>query len=275
MQTYPNYTKTEKRIFQYIMDHQDEVVYDSAQTLADKTMSSPAAIIRFSKNLGFKGFTELKVELASDTNKVKSSSFNDIINNNDSLETILKKSLQAEIKAIEATYDMIDYQSITEAIHAIQKAKKIYLVGIGSSAISCQDFAQKLVRIQKDPIFYSDFHLQITSMTYMSKDDVVIGISYGGHTKEVIKAMKFAKELGATTIGITQLSKTPLQKYLDIKLYVPTIEQNLRLGALSSRNSTLATIDILYLGLISSDLESYKMKLRATRAAVQQVINQK
>lgn len=271
MSSYPTYTKTEKRIYEYIIDHIDEVVYDTAQTLADKTMTSPSAIIRFSKNLGYRGFTELKVDLASESSNVKTQSFSEQINSGDALDVIIKKTRTSDIQAIEETYDLIHLESMKKAVSAIQKAKKVYLIGVGSSGICCEDLYQKLLRIQKDVFFEPNYHLLITGMTFMSKEDVIIGISYSGRTGEVNKAMKFAKEIGATTIGITQLPKNPLQKYLDIQLSVPTIEKDLRLGAVTSRNSALILIDLLYLGLIANDLDSYKTKLKATRAAVKQI----
>lgn len=60
------YTDTEKRIAEYILENKDEVVNFSSQHFAKEINSSAAAIVRFSKKIGYNGFTHLKVELARD-----------------------------------------------------------------------------------------------------------------------------------------------------------------------------------------------------------------
>lgn len=57
-----SYTSTEKLIAKYILEHGNEILNYSAQTLGEKTNTSAAAIIRFSKKIGFKGFSDLKME---------------------------------------------------------------------------------------------------------------------------------------------------------------------------------------------------------------------
>ena len=54
-----NLTKNEKKLSTYILENVNEVIYDSIQSIASKTNTSPAAIIRFSKKLGYNGFSEL------------------------------------------------------------------------------------------------------------------------------------------------------------------------------------------------------------------------
>lgn len=59
-------TETEKEIAQYIIEHPEHVLDDSAMKLGEKTHSSSAAIVRFAKKLGYTGFPQLKIELAKD-----------------------------------------------------------------------------------------------------------------------------------------------------------------------------------------------------------------
>ena len=59
-----SYTSTEKVIAKYILENAADVLKCSAQSLGEKTGTSAAAIIRFSKKLGYNGFSELKMSLA-------------------------------------------------------------------------------------------------------------------------------------------------------------------------------------------------------------------
>ena len=49
-----NLTETEKEIAQYILNHTESVLDESAIKLGEKTHSSSAAIVRFAKKLGYK-----------------------------------------------------------------------------------------------------------------------------------------------------------------------------------------------------------------------------
>lgn len=262
-----NFTKSEKKISNYIIENVNAIIYGSVQDIAAKTNTSPAAVIRFSKKLGYNGFTELKLDLAKD-NTEEIPLFSEKISEKDSLKTIVKKSLASDTSAVQQTYKLLRIETLNDAVQAMKKAKRIYLFGISSSGICCYDLAQKLSRVGYDVVFYNDFHMQLAATTYITKDDVALAVSYSGNTKEINVAMEHAKSQGATTISITQFIKSPLLKFSDLILYVPSQEKDLRLGAVSSRNSSLILTDLLYLGMIVDELDEYKRNLISSRNLV-------
>ena len=262
-----NLTNTEKRISEYILDKKNDVIYSSIQDIALKINTSPAAIIRFSKKLGYSGFSDLKLNLAKDDSDTIPL-FSEKIQSKDSLESIIEKSKTADLLVVEQTYKLLKLDTFKDAVKALKTANKIYLFGIGSSGLCCYDFTQKLSRIGYNVVCYSDFHMQLAATTYITKEDVALAISYSGNTKEVNIAMEYSKEKEAKTIAITQFIKSPLLKLSDLALYIPTQEKYLRLGAVSSRNSSLILTDLLYLGMITEDLDFYKENLISSRVLV-------
>ncbi|MGC8479394.1 MAG: D-sedoheptulose-7-phosphate isomerase [Candidatus Micrarchaeia archaeon] len=105
---------------------------------------------------------------------------------------------------------------------------KILIMGNGGSAADAQHIAAELVgRFEKErkPLFAMALHSNTSSMTAIANDygyeyvyqrqveafakpnDIVIGISTSGNSKNIILAMKKAKELGCITIGMTGTSK--------------------------------------------------------------------
>lgn len=262
-----NFTKTEEKLARYIIENVNNIVYTSVQDIAAKTNISPAAVIRFSKKLGYNGFAELKIDLAKD-NTEEVPLFSEKICQNDSLKTIVKKSKASDTSAVEQTYKLLRIETLNDAVQAMKNAKRIYLFGIGSSGICCYDLAQKLSRVGYDIVFYNDFHIQLAATTYITNEDVALAISYSGNTKEINVAMEHAKNQGAATISITQFIKSPLLKFSDLVLYIPSQEKDLRLGAVSSRNASLILTDLLYLGMITGELDNYKKNLIASRNLV-------
>ena len=73
---YDDMGKAEKKIADWIMKHQGEILPLSITELAEQCKSSEASIVRFSKRLGFAGYQELKISLARET---KSNIINAII----------------------------------------------------------------------------------------------------------------------------------------------------------------------------------------------------
>ena len=166
-----NLTKTEEKLSQYIIENVNGIIYDSIQDIAAKTNTSPAAVIRFSKKLGYNGFAELKLDLAKD-NTEEIPLFSEKICEKDSLKTIVKKSMVSDTSTVEQTYKLLRIETLNNAVHAMKRAKRIYLFGISSSGICCYDLAQKLSRVGYDVVFYNDFHMQLAATTYITKDDV-------------------------------------------------------------------------------------------------------
>lgn len=263
-----NFTDGERKIADYILENKDDVINFSAQELADRVDGSAAGVVRFSKKLGFKGFTNLKVELAKD-NEEFNNDFNEIIREDDDIKVMVKKAITANITTLEKTSSLINFDSLSEAIEILKNSKKKYIYGIGASGLVALDFQYKLLRIKKEAIYNLDSHIQLATASIIDKEDVAIGISYSGETREVTLAIDEAKRIGAKTIAITKLGRNnKLSKSADISLYIPNEEKEMRLGAISSRISALTLIDLLYLGIVKSDISSTREHLKETRILI-------
>ncbi|AMC93037.1 hypothetical protein AOC36_03275 [Erysipelothrix larvae] len=249
-----DFTDTEKKIADYIVVEKSHVINYSVQELAKKTNTSPAAVVRFSKKIGYKGYMNLKVDLAQDikNDRVKT---DNIVREDDEISVLIQKAKNSSLDTLDKTYQLLDEDLLLHAILTMRHAKRIFLLGIGGSAIVCYDLHQKLLRVNVDSRFEMDYHVQLAALNHITKDDVCIAISYSGDTEEIVYALKYAKEQGAKTIGITRFGKTPIQKYLNIALQIPHTEKEYRLGSILSRFSFLAVTDLLYYGVVQESLD--------------------
>lgn len=140
---------------------------------------------------------------------------------------------------------------------ALEQAKHVYLFGVGGSAIVCDDFIHKLMRIGKPSNYCPDIHLQKTFIPAMTQEDLAIFVLYSGETKGIVTAAKWAKEMNIPSVAITQSAYNKLGKLVDHVLTVPSQDQALRIGAMSSRYSSLIVVDLLYYGLVKRNKEEY------------------
>lgn len=271
-QNYSDFTDREKLIAEYFLSNEESVINMSAKEIGELTSTSAATVVRFSKKLGFSSLNEMKLGLTISSNEQeKSASFKYLDKELKTRDVIygVKDSIDS---VMEKTVKLVNEKDLEKATELLLNAKNIYIYSVGVSGLVGLDFYYKLSRINKRCIVHSDTHLQITSSVLMEKGDVAVAISYSGSTNEVIKCVENANKNNIPVISITKASiNNELEKLSDITLKVPFVEKSLREGAMSSRISQLAIIDMLFIGMAKNNLEEVEQKLILTRNAVKEL----
>ena len=269
---YRKLTKSEKKVADYFIDNYKDAINESTQSIAVATDTSPATVIRFVKTLKFDGLQQLKLAIAADMDSQKPDITDEIIHQKDGLSEIVEKNKRNLINSIERLYALMDLKLIEKSVDAIDSAKKVYLFGVGASGIVCYDINYKLSRIGKNVVFNNDIHLQLVNLNFITKEDACVCVSYSGNTKETVLVAEIAKKAGAKTVGICCYGRNELSKICDITLRVPHDERELRLGAISSRNTTLTLLDTIYLAIthrhypdVLNDIESTRDLIKKLR----------
>ena len=268
---YSKLTKSEQRVADYFINNYKEAINESTQSIALITNTSPATVIRFVKTMKFEGIQQLKLALAADIDSDRKYICDEIINQKDGLEEIIEKNKRNIVNSIEKLYALMDMDLMKQAIDAIDSARKIYLFGVGASGIVCYDINYKLSRIGKDVVFNNDIHLQLVNLNFIKKEDTCVCISYSGNTRETVLVAEIAKKAGAKTVGICCYGKNELSNICDITLRVPQDERELRLGAISSRNTTLTLLDMIYLAITHRHYPDVLQDIESTRDLIKKL----
>lgn len=268
---YSKLTKSEQRVADYFITNYKEAINESTQSIALITNTSPATVIRFVKTMKFEGIQQLKLALAADIDLDRKYICDEIIHQKDGLEEIIEKNKRNIVNSIEKLYALMDMDLMKQAIDAIDSARKIYLFGVGASGIVCYDINYKLSRIGKDVVFNNDIHLQLVNLNFIKKEDTCVCISYSGNTRETVLVAEIAKKAGVKTVGICCYGKNELSNICDITLRVPQDERELRLGAISSRNTTLTLLDMIYLAITHRHYPDVLQDIESTRDLIKKL----
>ena len=268
---YSKLTKSEQRVADYFIANYKEAINESTQSIALITNTSPATVIRFVKTMKFEGIQQLKLALAADIDSDRKYICDEIIHQKDGLEEIIEKNKRNIVNSIEKLYALMDMDLMKQAIDAIDSARKIYLFGVGASGIVCYDINYKLSRIGKDVVFNNDIHLQLVNLNFIKKEDTCVCISYSGNTRETVLVAEIAKKACAKTVGICCYGKNELSNICDITLRVPQDERELRLGAISSRNTTLTLLDMIYLAITHRHYPDVLQDIESTRDLIKKL----
>ncbi len=269
-QGYQSLKPSEQKAASYILNHPERILDMAIAELAKETSVSEATIIRMCRSLYFKGYKDLKLSISASINQLEQSfyQYRDI-SPDASLPEIIQYVTENNIASIKSTLAILHEEKIQEAIHELDKARKIIVVGVGASAIVAQDFEQKLKRIDRWCEVFTDSHSQLTAAVHLQPEDTVFAISYSGETKEIIDVINIAKRNQSKIISLTKYSKNTVQGLSDINLFASAMEENIRSGATASRIAQLCIIDILYTGLASLKYKESVQYLEKTRKVIQ------
>lgn len=240
---YDKMGKAEKHIADWIFENPGKIISLSIVELAELCGCSEATIVRFSKRLGLSGYQELKIALAAEGG---SSSISSSITADDPPFTMYEKICNDIYLSFEKTKKSLKSESLDLACKKISEANKIVIFGLGNSASIATDAAHKFLRAGLNSVAYSDNHMQVIAASHLTENDIAIGISHSGSSKDIVDALKISKEHGATTISITNVGKSSLLKYTDIPLFTSADETEYSILALNSRIVQLAIIDSIY-----------------------------
>lgn len=243
--TYPSLSPAEQRVADYVLEHPEEVIYFSVTELAEASGVGESTVIRFCQSVGFRGYQEFKLSLAreqvSDRENVTGH-----VDPLDDLPTLVQKLTFANARAVEETANLLAGPALERAVEALLRARKIDFYGVGASGATALDAKYKFLRIGKVCDALTDGHLQAMSAALLGPEDVAVGFSHSGSTKDVVESMRLASQAGATTIGITSYARSPLAEVVHICLLTATRETPLGSGALRSKIAQLHVLDVLF-----------------------------
>ncbi len=216
----PRLSRSHKKIANYIIKNSNIVPFFKVATLAKKAEVSEATVVRFATTLGYSGYPEMQQymqnsiqEQLTTTERLKMSShvYGD-------KEQAIYDIFNNDIDNIKSTMENLDMESFHRAATILLNANKVY-ISANRSAASLGVFLQYYLNIilEKSEILGS-FESISEQLYSLDQDDVVIGISFARYSSSTINTIAFAKDMGASTIAITDNLLSPLLQHSDITL---------------------------------------------------------
>lgn len=213
-----DFSKGQRRIAQYITENYDKAAYMTASKLGAIVDVSESTVVRFANELGFDGYPELQRAMQGFV-RTKLTSFqrvevtNKLIGDRD----VLEKTLSSDVEKIKHTYEQIDRKSFADAVDAIAGAKRIYIIGMRSSA-NLAGFLNYNLRMIFDDVRFvqtSSGGEIFEQLLQIGEGDVLVAISFPRYSKRIINAVEFAKRSGSNVIVLTDTPQSPIAPMAD------------------------------------------------------------
>ncbi len=264
----PSLPRAEKAIAEALAEHPEAITYMTLSEISKESGSSEASVIRFCKRMGFGGYSALQQAIAEAMEGADETHAEELqVSHEDSMYEIIQKVYQSNVQTLTDTMVLVSEQC-ERALEALLAAKSIHFFGAGDAYAVCQLAYMKFKRLGIPCSAEGDIMLQMITASNMSQGDVAIAISYDGRSKNVVEALRIAKQMGATTISITKKNKTPLLRYTDIKLFIAVNDLSFDREKVTRRVADQFIIDALYMGYVMRSGRNYKEQLKKTQIAI-------
>ena len=210
---FSGFSKGQKRIATYLLEHYDKAAYMTAAKLGQMTEVSESTVVRFADELGFDGYTGLQDAL-QDLVRTQLTSFQriEVSDNLIGDKNVLEKVLLSDVENVKRTLEYIDKEAFNAAVDKLVSAKKIYILGVRSSALLA-GFMYYNLQIAFDNLVLVQTTLgseMLEQIMHIGKNDVIIAISFPRYSRAVVKAVEFATERGADIIALTDSAQAPI-----------------------------------------------------------------
>ena len=168
-----------------------------------------------------------------------------IMDKNKEIQTIVSNVIKMESEEVLEQIDQLDYTVVSEIIDVFCNCKgKIMVTGCGTSGAAAKKIAHTLCCIDRPAMYLNPADAFHGGLGIVSKEDVVVILSKGGATPELVQLAKICEERHAKTIAVSERNHTDLTDICDIWLKVKVEQEPDEFDMLATA-STLAVISVL------------------------------
>lgn len=265
----PRMSDAMRKIGQVLLGDPTAPLRMSITELADRAGASPATVTRFCRTLGYDGYVQFRVAVATDVGRAPTRiEIGTAFHPTDEPRDVLRTLLSGHVSSLQSTAANVDLEACARVAHAIAHCRQVDLYGTGGSAVVAAEMEHRFYRIGVNTHAWADVHTGLASASMLGPSDIAIGISNSGETVETVEMLARAREAGALAVAITNRRSTPLEDVADECLIAAVPNQYLHPADLSTKHAQLLVLDFIYMLVMLEDYPGAIAKLDVSAAAV-------
>jgi DNA-binding MurR/RpiR family transcriptional regulator len=265
---FDEFSRSQKDVAQYIVDHLDEAAFQTAEELARRANTSSSTVVRFSQALGFEGFPELQQAARDEYRRQVGGG---AVNGNTpaaaaplfSLDhTEFEAALATDHVNVEDTAHKLSRADVEAAIDAIVSAEKVLIAGTDQMAFFASYLRHLLMLLDvRAEVVASPSQEALGRLSRIDDRTLVVGLSAGRPHPLITRTMKLARHRKATTLAITDATLSEVARLARIRLYYSSNTP----AFVRSHTALLSIIQALAYGVYARDAQSYDVRIKAFR----------
>jgi DNA-binding MurR/RpiR family transcriptional regulator len=265
---FDEFSRSQKDVAQYIVDHLDEAAFQTAEELARRANTSSSTVVRFSQALGFEGFPELQQAArdeyrrrvggsGSGTQKVAPAAPLFSLDH-----TEFEAALAADHVNVEDTAHKLSRSDVEAAVDAIVSAEKVLIAGTDQMAFFASYLRHLLMLLDlRAEIVASPSQEALGRLSRIDAETLVVGLSAGRPHPLITRTMRLARHRKARTLAITDATLSEVARLARIRLYYSSNTP----AFVRSHTALLSLIQALAYGVYARDAQQYDVRIKAFR----------
>jgi DNA-binding MurR/RpiR family transcriptional regulator len=263
---FDDFSRSQKDVARYIVDHLDEAAFQTAEELARRANTSSSTVVRFSQALGFDGYPELQqaaieeyrhkvAEGAGDRNGGSGAA---ALFNFDHSE--FEASLGADYSNIEETARSLTREQVEASVSAIATARRVLIVGVEQMAFFASYLRHLLGLLDiRAEIVASPNQDNIQRLSRMDEDTLLVVLTAGRAHPLILRALKLARHRRARTLSITDATLSDVAEHSELMLYYSSNGPSY----IRSNAALMGLVQALAHGVYARDEAAHRDRIRA------------
>lgn len=256
---YKNFTSVEKNIANFFRNN-EEIMDFSAKSISNRLFVSGAALSRFAKKCGYRGYREFIYQYEQNLTERNLK----IVGNAGSVLNIYQELLNK-------TYSLIDQKQIMRICEYMADASRVFVCGKGSSGLAAMEAESRFMRIGVDIDSITDSDIMRFQTVFQNSKSMVIGISVSGMTESILYSLQQAHEKKSKTVLITAHKNGRISSYCDEIVLIPSLKYLNYGNVISPQFPILIFLDIIYSYYVSMDKRRMQVLHTSTLRALNRI----
>ena len=264
-QRFEEFSRSQKDVGQYIVDHLDEAAFHTAEELARRANTSSSTVVRFAQALGFEGFPELQASARDEYRRARGEGEGDALETPPLFpidQTEFEAALTADHVNVAETARKLDRDEVAAAVEIISRSEHTLLCGTDQMAFFASYLRHLLMLLDlRCEVVASPSQEGLARLGRIDERTLVIGFSAGRPHPLVVRAMKLARHRRASTIAIADATLSEVAKLADQRLYYSSNSP----AFVRSHAALLSLIQAVAYGVYAMDEPAYADRIKAFR----------
>jgi DNA-binding MurR/RpiR family transcriptional regulator len=249
-------TPLQKKLGHYIIDHIDRVAFLSISELAQLNNVSDATVFKFTKLLGYDGYTDFARSVRKNVHSRLSSDPEDEPVPELSLSD---KIISKEISNLSSFRKSVQSIDLDNCIKRLATADYISVIGLMSASPLGHVYSHMLMQLFPDVTNISNLDVYAYSaLNRLTDKSVALVLSFPRYPMIVEDLTKSMKKKHVFQIGVTNSHDSPVAKYADVLVTTPFELSSIQ----TSMTAPLVFLNILIAGLLDKYPERFADKLQ-------------
>ncbi len=262
---FDDFSRSQKDVARYIVDHLDEAAFQTAEELARRANTSSSTVVRFSQALGFEGYPELQQAAIEEyRTKVAGGDTGGGGGGGGSLfnfdHSEFEASLGADYANIEETARALSREQIEASVAALATSRRLLIVGVDQMAFFASYLRHLLGLLDiRSEIVSSPSQENIQKLSRIDEDTMLVALTAGRAHPLILRGLKLARHRRAKSLAITDATLSDVADHAEMVLYFSSNGPSY----IRSNAALMGLVQALAHGVYARDEAAHRDRIRA------------